>query len=277
MLFDFFMFIGLVLEGAGFFYPGKKKHLFRAGGWIFLGIYWPTLSPGFIAIGDFTNAFFCIAALPFFFYLSFHEFLSYKTGKDHRGLRFIAGVAFLAGFPYFIIDRIPIVAGSLISIVAGQSIWLFNSMTGNAFTVEPVNYFGNSLWYKTDAVHEIGALVPQVDIRIILACTAIQSILIAFGVIVASSSRWINKEKALLLNIPVIYFLNLVRNAGVIYLTYYNITDFETAHNVIGKGGSLAALIILLFITFEIMPELYDDIASLANLPKRFNRLRKSP
>ncbi len=270
------MFIGLLLEGAGFFYLKREKHLFRASGWIFLGIYWPTLSPGFIAIGDFTNTFFCIAALPFFFYLAFHEFLSYRTGEEHRGLKFIAGAAFLAGFPYFIIDRIPIVAGTLISIVAGQSVWLFNGITGSTFTADPVNYFGNSLWYKTDLVHEIGALVPQANIRIILACTAIQSILIAFGVVMASRSHLRNKEKALLLNIPTIYLLNLVRNAGVIYLTYYNITDFETAHNYIGKGGSLIALIILLFITFEIMPELYDDIASLANLPKRFTRLRKS-
>ncbi len=273
---DFILLFGLILEGIGFYYGKKERHLFRSSGWILLGIYWPTQAPDFLGVGDFTNAFFCLMALPFFFYLAYHEIISYRAGEEHRGLKFIAGAAFLAGFPYFLIDRIPILAGSLISVVAGQSIWLFNLMTGNSFTVMPVDYFGNSLWYKTDMVNEIGALVPQANIRIVLACTAIQSILIAFGIIVASSSDWRKKEKALLLNIPVIYFLNLIRNAGVIYLTYYHITDFETAHNAIGKGGSLIALIILLFITFEIMPELYDDIASLAHLHERFNRLKRS-
>jgi archaeosortase A (PGF-CTERM-specific) len=267
---------GLILEGLGFYSQKKEKHLFRLSGWLALGIYWPTQAPNFLGVGDVTNASFCLIALPFFFYLAYHEYLSYRTGEEHRGLKFMAGAAFLAGFPYFVVDRIPIVAGSLISVVAQQSVWLFNTMTGNSFTVMPVDYYGNSLWYKTDLVHEIGALVPQANIRIILACTAIQSMLIAFGVIVAASSDWKNKIKALVMDISAIYLLNLVRNAGVIYLTYYRITDFETAHNEIGKGGSLIALIILLFITFKIMPELYDDIASLAELPKRFSRLKRS-
>ena len=273
---DLVLLFGLIFEGIGFYTSTEKKHIFRMAGWLLLGIYWPTQAPGFMDIGDFTNAFFCVAALPFFFYLAYHEFLSHKSGEEHRGLRFIAGAAFLAGFPYFIVDRIPIVAGTLISVVAHQSVWLFNSMTGNGFTVMPVDYFDNSLWYRTDFTHEIGALVPEANIRIVLACTAIQSMLIAFGIIVASSSMWKNKVKALILDIPTIYVLNLVRNAGVIYLTYYNITDFETAHSVIGKGGSLIALIILLFITFEIMPELYDDITSLAKLHERFSRLKRS-
>ncbi len=273
---DIVLLIGLILEGIGFFYRKRERHLFRAAGWAFLGAYWPTQAPGFLAMDDLTNAFFCLAALPFFFYLGYHEILSYRANEDHNGLRFISGAAFLAGFPYFIIDRIPIVAGILISIVAGQSIWLFNLMSGGGFTVEPVDYFNNSLWYKTDFVNEIGALVPEANIRIILACTAIQSILIAFGVIMAARSGWDRKAKALLVTVPTIYFLNLVRNAGVIYLTQYGITDFYTAHHVIGKGGSLIALIILLFITFNIMPELYDDIASLLKLPERFTRLRRS-
>ncbi len=275
-LLDMILLFGLVVEGIGFFYRKRKRHLFRAFGWALLGIYWPTQAAGFLGMDDLTNAFFCLAALPFFFYLGYHEILSYRADEDHHGLKFIAGAVFLAGMPYFIIDRIPIVAGTLISIVADQSIWLLNLMSGNGFTVDPVNYFNNSLWYKTDFVNEIGALVPEANIRIVLACTAIQSILIAFGVVVAARSQWDRKAKALLINIPTIYLLNLLRNAGVIYLTHYGITDFYTAHHVIGKGGSLIALIILLFITFEIMPELYDDIASLAKLHERFNRLRRS-
>jgi exosortase/archaeosortase len=41
------------------------------------------------------------------------------------------------------------------------------------------------------------------------------------------------------------------------------------AHNVIGKTGSLLALIVLLFITFKILPEMYDEIIGILDLPKR--------
>jgi exosortase/archaeosortase len=41
------------------------------------------------------------------------------------------------------------------------------------------------------------------------------------------------------------------------------------AHNVIAKTGSLLALIVLLFITFKIVPELYDEIIGIIDLAKR--------
>jgi exosortase/archaeosortase len=45
--------------------------------------------------------------------------------------------------------------------------------------------------------------------------------------------------------------------------------SFDIAHNVIGKTGSLLALILLLLITFKIVPELYDEIIGIIGLPKR--------
>ena len=66
-----------------------------------------------------------------------------------------------------------------------------------------------------------------------------------------------------------IYFLNLIRNAGVVYMVGSGMTSFEMAHNVIGKTGSLLALILLLFLTFKIVPELYDELLGIINLPKR--------
>ena len=44
---------------------------------------------------------------------------------------------------------------------------------------------------------------------------------------------------------------------------------FGTAHNVIGKGGSLIALVILLFIVIKILPEVFDEIICLTDLYKR--------
>ena len=263
---DLLLLAGLLLEGAGFLYKGDKNHRLRELGWAALALYWPLRSPEFIGIGDFTNAFFCLAALPFFLYLAYQEELSFRYGEEHRGLEFISGAAFIAGISYLAVEWVPIISGTLINTVAGQSVWLFNAMTGQHFTVIPVNYSDS----------EMGAVVPQANIRIVLACTAIQSMFIAAGVILASHGKRGAKIRALALDISAIYLLNLVRNAGVIYLTYYGITSFEVAHNEIGKGGSLIALIILLFITFDMIPELYDDIYSLTELPKRVSRLKRS-
>ena len=71
-----------------------------------------------------------------------------------------------------------------------------------------------------------------------------------------------------MITVPVIYILNLIRNVSVIYLSYEKI-DMDIAHNLIGKGGSLIALIILAYITFNVLPELHENILGLFDLPKR--------
>jgi len=73
----------------------------------------------------------------------------------------------------------------------------------------------------------------------------------------------------LLVTVVPIYFLNLIRNASVVYMVGSGMVSFELAHNVIGKTGSLLALIVLLFVTFKVVPELYDEILSIITLPRR--------
>ena len=79
------------------------------------------------------------------------------------------------------------------------------------------------------------------------------------------------KRKLLAISVTVIpmYFLNLVRNASVIYLVGSRTTSFNIAHNVLSKAGALITLIALLFLTFKIIPELYDEIICIFDLPKR--------
>ncbi|MFH1101454.1 MAG: hypothetical protein V1726_05430 [Methanobacteriota archaeon] len=69
--------------------------------------------------------------------------------------------------------------------------------------------------------------------------------------------------------------LNLIRNAGVIFLVGGNITTFNVAHNIIAKIGSLIALIALLFLVLKINPELYDEITGIIDLPKRDGPLER--
>ena len=97
------------------------------------------------------------------------------------------------------------------------------------------------------------------------------------GMILALSKKVVFRRKlmGLLVTVVPIYFLNLIRNALIVYLIGNKITDFSTAHNVIGKGGSLLALVILLLIVAKILPEIFDEIICLTDLPKRKGPVEK--
>ena len=110
----------------------------------------------------------------------------------------------------------------------------------------------------------------QFAVNIIFACTAIQSIVIFVGgILPLQQTKWKRKMYGLLITVIPIYLLNLVRNALIAYLVKDNHDFFFMAHNVIGKGLSLLALILLLIIVAKIIPEIFDEIISLTDLPKR--------
>jgi archaeosortase A (PGF-CTERM-specific) len=249
------LFLSLTLLGIGFFLnkeeiTGKLKIV----GWIIFAFYWST-QPNTLYFGedgDFVNAFLCIAGVYVFFYVAYHEWLSLKR-KEHVGcLNWIAGAACIAGFIYFGIERTSL-AQWLIEIVTAQSGWLLNLFTGNV-EVQGVNIF-------YEGSYAVG---------IIFACTAVQSMVLFVGMILALPKVDMKRKfYGLLITVVPIYFLNLVRNALVAYLMGNDITSFHMAHNVIGKGGSLIALVILLFIVIRIVPELFDEIICLTELYKR--------
>ena len=109
------------------------------------------------------------------------------------------------------------------------------------------------------------------NIIIIFACTAVQSMVLFVGMIVPLTNVSIKRKIiGLMVTLIPVYFLNLIRNAIVVYLTgVYGHEFFSTAHNIIGKGGSLVALIILIFIVIKFIPEVFDEIICLSDLPKR--------
>jgi len=248
------LFLSLTLLGIGFFLNKKEiANKLKILGWIVFAFYWST-QPNTLYFGedgDFVNAFLCIAGVYVLFYVAYHEWLSLKR-KEHIGcLNWIAGAACIAGFIYFGIERTSL-AQWLIETVAAQSGWLLNIFTGDV-TVD-------SVWINYGSA----------DIRIIFACTAVQSMVLFVGMILALPKVDMKRKfYGLLITVVPIYFLNLVRNALVAYLMGNDITSFYMAHNVIGKGGSLIALVILLFIVIRIVPELFDEIICLTDLYKR--------
>ena len=247
-----FLGLGLLIIGSFIKESSLSKKL-RIIGWISFSAYWAT-QPNTLYYAeqqDIFNAALCIIGIYVLFYLAYHDWLSMKRDKTINGLRWIAGASALAGLIYFIIDLTPI-AELLINSVAVQSAVLLDTFTGGVRVDAPLIFY------------------QQANIRIIFACTAVQSMVLFVGMILPLPT--VDRKRklyALLITVVPIYFLNLIRNAGITYLVgIYGDSFFSIAHNYIGKGGSLLALIILLFIVAKIVPELFDEILSLIDLPK---------
>ena len=251
------LFLGLVLLGIGFlFWKKNTASWFKIIGWVLFSSFWATM-PSFLYFsegGDAFNAAVCILGVYVLLYIAYHEWLSIQRNDHPSCLNWIAGGTFLAGVIYFTIEH---------GIIPGLHNWLIETVA--AHTTDVLHILGLNASRILDII-----IFNNIPITIIFACTAIQSIVLFVGMI-GALPRVRPKRKAfgLLVTVVPIYFLNLIRNASVVYMVGSGLTSFEIAHNVIGKIGSLLALIALLFITFKIVPELYDEIIGIIDLPKR--------
>lgn len=261
MLLPIPLFSGLIFLGAGFLIQQRPlSNKLKIAGWAVFAFYWST-QPHTLYVaeqGDIVNAVIAIVGIYVLFYFAYHEWLSWKRNETVNCLRWSAGAAAIAGLIYYIIDLTPL-ADILIEIVAGQSGWLLNLFTGNV------------------VVEEQYILYNLAHIRIIFACTAVQSMVLFVGMILpipqVDTKR---KIYGLLITVIPVYSLNLVRNALITYLVgIKGESFFGVAHNIIGKGGSLIALVILLLIVTKIVPEIFDEIIALTDLPKRDGPLEK--
>lgn len=256
------LFLGLIILGLGYFYKNTRKHFILFLGWFIFALYWAT-QPEFLYYkedGDIVNAVFCIVGVYFLSYISYHEYLSHKRGETLRSLQFLAGATFVSGMIYFLVQKIDVISGWLIHTVASQTVGILNA-------------FGYSA--EVDGVyHGIQTYVPIIfngheSVQIILACTGLQSMAVFIGVFAALDADTKRRLKAFLITVPTIYILNLVRNVGIVYGVEELNLSFYMMHNVIGKAGSLLALIVIAFFVFELLPELYDTIIALFKLPRR--------
>lgn len=114
-----------------------------------------------------------------------------------------------------------------------------------------------------------------------------------WGVWVSGSPLSLNQRRwlVILVTVPIVYILNLTRNTGIIMMwadrwlerttpglvgMYSDLSGagtssaaFSIAHNYIGKGGSLIALVVIAFIVFKILPEVLRALVGLLDLPRR--------
>ena len=292
MLAEVFVVSSLLLLTTGYFlssrehiylgkrFPAAVGHKLNIVGWLCLGFFSWLQVEHYIIIKDPINALFCAAAVPFFGYLAYHEYQSILWNVKYDPLRWLAAMTVVAGGIYFFVERVPLLSGWLIHLIAEQSIWILNVLDIET-TLGALDYGEGSRWYRPTSEHQEvrvsveGESWQHVDaptVNIVLACTALQSMIIFVGGVICTKAPYDRRFYAFLATVPPIYILNLIRNAGVIWLTYEHVWGDDTffwAHAVIGKVGSLIALIFLAIAVFHFLPEMQDSILGVIDLPLR--------
>lgn len=264
------VFFGLGLMGAGFLWRDRRSHILRAAGWTLFAFYWPFQSPHFFWPSDTEpdpiNGWFTLLGPIFLLWVAWHEVKSYQWDEDPEALRWFTGASFVSALTYFIIYEMPAVQTWLIHQTAIQSGWMLRAI------------FGIENMVLQDATGESHIYLhggTEYAVTVILACTAIQSIMIFVGAIACLKADSRRKWKAYALTVPTIYVLNLFRNAGIVYgykvleWGMFGIDPFEWMHSYVGKIGSLVAMVFIALGVFATLPELHSNILDLFDLRKR--------
>jgi exosortase/archaeosortase family protein len=127
----------------------------------------------------------------------------------------------------------------------------------------PDTWWGDILHFAPDGDHRI------LPVSIVLACTALQSIMVFIGLFAGTTANLRRKVYASLIVGGVVYVLNLVRNTGIIWFYGQGHSSFWVMHDAIGKGGSLIAMVAIAFGVFRYFPEFLQALFGVLDLVER--------
>ena len=267
----------------------RKKGEIRLAqfGWVLVGLTFFNDASKYLAHDDPVLTVFSVAALPMGVGMAFWEQRNTDL-KTSRSLIWARGAVAYAGGPYLLIAHVPWLNVLAIWFVASQAaLFLRFSGSGDVIlgetTVNTVNgevawsaWDGNR-WFMGDFVGEYPFQTElllsdgsAIGINFVLACTALQSMVIFIGAIAVLDIDWKRRCRALILTLPVIHILNLFRNAGLIWMhmtytnwSYLGMSVFEFGHAYAARVVSLAAMFLMALIMFDILPELHRHIVRL--------------
>jgi exosortase/archaeosortase family protein len=284
VLINIVLFGGLLTLAVGYLWVDRRGHLFRILGSLLLATFFIYEVFRIIDEGkDLWNITFTAIAAPVFIFVAWQEYLSYRWDEDNDSLKWIVGTAFIAGLIYYSFDRIPALTAAITWVTAAESIWM-----GQLFGYGWDMTVGGVIW----GPDHVSVDIENANVRIILACTGIEAIVIFVGAIYAtqmvrdpwavlrnpnkpgllrlrSMSQKERMTRALLITVSVIWVGNLIRNVMIIYLVDEKGMDFEFVHSDIGKSMSFVILLVLAFVTFNLVPEMLDNISGIIDLVNR--------
>lgn len=147
----------------------------------------------------------------------------------------------------------------------------------NTCPTPPSDWFGNIMhWIPAgpDVSACVTGLIPPhphevIPVSIILACTALQSIMLFVGLFMGTGASWRKRLIASAIVAVVVYVLNLVRNTGIIWFYGQGEASFWMMHDLVGKGGSLVAMVAIAFASFAWFPEFLKELVGVLDLYHR--------
>ena len=278
--------LGAALLGLSFH---KDKHQFSsysaACGWFLLGLFFYLQSSHYVEIADPLLIIMTAAALPGGIALGYWEIK--VKGNVPESLHWFRGCVTWSVIPYFLVYSIPFLNIAFVDFTAGSTEWMLEFAGLGSYEVgamrvdivgQPdmtVSEWDGNKWFLTEPLGDSGFYVPfnhadgtPVAVSFILACSALQSMIIFVGAIGALSSVSLKRRlRGLLIALPTIHVLNVFRNAGIVWLadTYHNwsfmgIDIFDFSHSYAAKFMSLFAMFLLAISLFDLLPELHRNI-----------------
>ena len=237
------------------------RNLIGGVGWGFFTIHWAYQPLHYLENNDYANivltlvvAAFCIvlARSMIMEYFNRTQMIDLSTNDQIDVVSMATSATAIGALFYFPFAQMPTLNTWIISEVTNQVMWMLNLL----------NY--PALRESWDIVSLNGYRV-----QIILACTAIESIALFTGLIISVNAPTKRLASAFLVSVPVIYGLNLIRDAFVIIAygeQWFGANSFEIAHHMIAKAGSGVALFFIAYAVLKILPELLELIDGLWQL-----------
>ena len=279
--------IGLACLGFAFHSNQSNARLLSPLGWICIGVYFYLGAEHYFEISDPVLIFMSIAALPVCIAYGGWEAILIRENRTIESVDWLRGAVFWSAMPYLAIQHIPMLNAGVVWFTAWNTS-LFLQWTGagdiqlgqmmvdlGTTSVTWTSWEGNR-WLLTDTLGEGGFYVPmihadgtEVNIGFILGCSALQSMIVFVGAIVAvQGTPWQRRARALMVTIPLIHILNVFRNAGIIWLhveyqANWNLNGmsiFDFGHAYAAKFMSLGAMFLMALVLFDLLPKLHTHV-----------------
>jgi len=252
-LVSFIPFIAILL-----FFPGVLLHrrAISALGWLVFAVYPAFEAADYLTRGEYFDASIAIVFLIFTVFFGVLIVTPRMVGAEEERLVFtITKIALITAVFYFPFALLPALATALIALTTRLTVATLTLFKVGAYMVYPASIYSTS-----SAFHAV-----YKPIEIILACTAIQSMVLFTGLVFGVSAPWKRQFKAFFASVPTIYALNLVRNVFVT-AAYFGewfgppLRSFEIGHGVIARIFVMVSLIAVAYAVFIILPEALDVI-----------------
>ena len=279
--------IGMIVLFIAWKSRSGKFEPFAPLGWILTGFYFFNDITFYLEHDDAVLTIMSALTLPGAIAIAFWE-RRVSEARFQSALSWFRGAVAVAGLPYLLIAHVPILNVLAIWFVAWQSTTLLSFTNGanvtlgdtyanpaNGPSVNWENWEGNR-WFLTEEMSEFSfhteLLVngEPIYINFVLACTAIQSMIIFVGAISVLDIDWKKRVRALFIALSLIHILNLFRNAGLIWLQmgypdwrWMNLSIFEFGHAYASRFVSLGAMFLLALVLFEMLPQMHRHVLAL--------------